>query len=66
MSGSALQTHRGALSSAVPAPNLRPVLRQGLALPGDSGDARLQTLERLKTNYDERAYRQLKSLLDPK
>jgi tetratricopeptide (TPR) repeat protein len=39
--------------------------KQGLR-PGDSGDARLQTLERLKTNYDERAYRQLKSLLDPK
>jgi tetratricopeptide (TPR) repeat protein len=32
---------------------------------GDSGDARLQGLERLKTNYEERAYRQLKSLLEP-
>jgi tetratricopeptide (TPR) repeat protein len=31
---------------------------------GDANDARLQGLERLKTNYDERAYRQLKSLLD--
>ncbi|HEY1760189.1 MAG TPA: tetratricopeptide repeat protein [Bryobacteraceae bacterium] len=31
---------------------------------GDSGDARLQGLERLKTTYQERAYRQLKSLLD--
>jgi tetratricopeptide (TPR) repeat protein len=30
---------------------------------GDSGDARLQGLERLKTTYEERAYRQLKSLL---
>lgn len=31
---------------------------------GDSADARLQGLERLKTTYEERAYRQLKSLLD--
>ena len=31
---------------------------------GDSADARLQGLERLKTTYQERAYRQLKSLLD--
>jgi tetratricopeptide (TPR) repeat protein len=30
---------------------------------GDSGDARLQGLERLKTTYQERAYRQLKSVL---
>jgi tetratricopeptide (TPR) repeat protein len=30
----------------------------------DSNDARVLGLERLKTNYDERAYRQLKSLLD--
>jgi tetratricopeptide (TPR) repeat protein len=30
---------------------------------GDSGDARLLGLERLKTTYQERAYRQLKSLL---
>jgi tetratricopeptide (TPR) repeat protein len=30
---------------------------------GDSADARLQGLERLKTTYQERAYRQLKSLL---
>lgn len=34
--------------------------------PRDSGDARLQNLERLKTNYEERAYRQLKSVLDSK
>jgi len=31
---------------------------------GESADARLQGLERLKTTYQERAYRQLKSLLD--
>ena len=37
--------------------------KQGLRA-SDSGDARLQTLERLKTDYEERAYRQLKSLLD--
>jgi tetratricopeptide (TPR) repeat protein len=37
--------------------------KQGLRA-NDSTDARLQGLERLKTNYDERAYRQLKSLLD--
>jgi tetratricopeptide (TPR) repeat protein len=30
---------------------------------GDSADARLQGLERLKTTYQERAYRQLKGLL---
>ena len=29
-------------------------------------DARLQNLERLKTNYQERAYWQLKAMLDPK
>jgi hypothetical protein len=29
-------------------------------------DARLQNLERLKTNYQERAYWQLKAVLDPK
>ncbi|HEY4363169.1 MAG TPA: tetratricopeptide repeat protein [Bryobacteraceae bacterium] len=33
--------------------------------PGDSADARLQSLERLKTNYEERAYRQLKSVMNP-
>jgi tetratricopeptide (TPR) repeat protein len=38
--------------------------KQGLRA-GDSGDVRLQTLERLKTNYEERAYRQLKSVLNP-
>jgi len=34
---------------------------------GDAGtaDARLQGLERLKTNYDERAYWQLKAMLEP-
>jgi tetratricopeptide (TPR) repeat protein len=31
---------------------------------GDASDARLQGLERVKTTYQERAYRQLKSLLD--
>jgi tetratricopeptide (TPR) repeat protein len=36
--------------------------KQGLR-PGDSGDARLQTLERLKGDFEERAYRQLKSML---
>jgi tetratricopeptide (TPR) repeat protein len=29
------------------------------------GDARLETLERLKTNYEERAYWELKALVDP-
>jgi tetratricopeptide (TPR) repeat protein len=40
--------------------------KQGLRA-GDSKttDARLQALERLKTNYEERAYRQLKAMLDP-
>jgi tetratricopeptide (TPR) repeat protein len=37
--------------------------KQG-AHTGDPRDARLQGLERLKTNYEERAYRQLKSMLD--
>jgi tetratricopeptide (TPR) repeat protein len=37
--------------------------KQGLRA-GDSADARLQGLERLKTTYQERAYRQLKGLLD--
>ncbi len=36
--------------------------KQGLRA-GDSTDARLLGLERLKTTYQERAYRQLKSLL---
>lgn len=31
-----------------------------------AADARLQSLERLKTNYEERAYWQLKSMLQPK
>jgi len=38
--------------------------KQGLR-SGDSGDARLQNLERLKTNFEERAYRQLKSVINP-
>ena len=29
------------------------------------GDAHLETLERLKTNYEERAYLQLKALVNP-
>ena len=29
------------------------------------GDAHLETLERLKTNYEERAYWELKALVDP-
>jgi len=33
---------------------------------GDANDARLQAIERIKTTYEERAYRQLKSLLDRK
>lgn len=36
---------------------------QGLR-PADSGDARLQALERLKADFQEQAYRQLKSMLD--
>lgn len=36
--------------------------RQGLK-PGDPADARLIGLERIKTTFEERAYRQLKSLL---
>ncbi len=41
--------------------------KQGLR-PGDAhaADARLQALERLKTNYEERAYWQLKSMLESK
>jgi len=30
-----------------------------------AGDARLETLERLKNNYEERAYLQLKALVNP-
>jgi tetratricopeptide (TPR) repeat protein len=40
-------------------------LKKQALRPGDSADARLQTLERLKTNYEERAYRQLKSVMNP-
>jgi tetratricopeptide (TPR) repeat protein len=43
-------------------------LMLGLSLKKQStrpGDARLETLERLKTNYEERAYLQLKALVNP-
>ena len=40
--------------------------KQGLRTDANSGDARLQNLERLKTNFEERAYLQLKSLLETK
>jgi len=40
----------------------RSLKKQGFRA-GDSADARLQGLERLKSTYPERAYRQLKSLL---
>ncbi len=43
----------------------RCVKRQGLA-GIRTEDARLQNLERLKTNYEERAYWQLKAVLEPK
>jgi tetratricopeptide (TPR) repeat protein len=45
----------------------RSLKKQGLR-PGDarSADGRLQTLERLKHNYEERAYWQLKSVLETK
>jgi tetratricopeptide (TPR) repeat protein len=39
--------------------------KQGLHADGRAGEARLLNLERLKTNFEERAYRQLKSMLDP-
>jgi tetratricopeptide (TPR) repeat protein len=42
----------------------RSLKKQGLRA-GDSGDVRIQALERLKTNYEERAYRQLKSVMTP-
>ena len=32
----------------------------------DPADVRLQNLERLKTDFEEKAYLQLKSLIDPK
>jgi hypothetical protein len=51
---------------------LRPLLlgrclkKQGPRAGGErSPDARFQALERLKTNYEERAYWQLKAMLDP-
>jgi tetratricopeptide (TPR) repeat protein len=40
--------------------------KQGLGTSANSADARLQNLERLKTNFEERAYLQLKSLLETK
>ena len=40
--------------------------KQGLRAGANSGDARLQNQERLKTNFEERAYRQLKSVLEVK
>ena len=40
--------------------------KQGLGTGANSADARLQNLERLKTNFEERAYLQLKSLLETK
>jgi tetratricopeptide (TPR) repeat protein len=40
--------------------------KQGLRPGANSGDARFQNLERLKTTFEERAYLQLKSLLDRK
>jgi tetratricopeptide (TPR) repeat protein len=45
----------------------RSLKKQGLR-PGDphAADARLQGLERLKTNYEERAYWQLKAMIAPK
>jgi tetratricopeptide (TPR) repeat protein len=39
--------------------------KQGLHADGRAGEARLLNLERLKTDFEERAYRQLKSMLDP-
>ena len=41
--------------------------KQGLRLGDTKGpDARFQALERMKTNYEEKAYRQLKSVLESK
>ena len=40
--------------------------KQGMRPGANSGDARLQNQERLKTNFEERAYRQLKSVLEAK
>ena len=40
--------------------------KQAVRTDANSPDARLQSLERLKTNFEERAYLQLKSLLDTK
>jgi tetratricopeptide (TPR) repeat protein len=41
-------------------------LHIGTAGTAHDADARLTGIERLKTNYDERAYRQLKAVLDPR
>jgi len=40
--------------------------KQGLRVGANSADARLQNLERLKTGFEERAYLQLKSLINSK
>ena len=40
--------------------------KQGLRVGANSADARLQYLERLKTGFEERAYLQLKSLINSK
>jgi tetratricopeptide (TPR) repeat protein len=40
--------------------------KQGLRADAGSGDARLLNLERLKTDFEEKAYLQLKSLMDAK
>ena len=43
----------------------RCIKKQGPRADSRTADARLQNLERLKTNYEERAYWQLKAMLDP-
>jgi tetratricopeptide (TPR) repeat protein len=66
--GAAADTFRALLDldpgdSTVPLLLARCVKKQG---PRSSPDSRLDNLERLKTNFEERAYMQLKSLLAPK
>jgi tetratricopeptide (TPR) repeat protein len=66
--GAAADTFRALLDldpgdSTVPLLLARCVKKQG---PRSSPDPRLDNLERLKTNFEERAYMQLKSLLAPK
>jgi len=66
--GAAADTFRALLEldpgdSTVPLLLARCVKKQG---PRSSPDPRLDNLERLKTNFEERAYMQLKSLLAPK